>query len=601
MGGTMMEKRTTLIELLRLRAKRQRDKVCYHFLDTGGFVVSRLTYGELDRCSRANAERLLQIARPGDRALLLFRPGPSFLEAFLGCLYSGVIAVTAAPPHPLRLDCNLLRLQGIVKDAQIALVLSTREIARQKSHLEAQIPELKKCRWLSIDQPGRATRRKGDLPAPDQLAFLQYTSGSTGSPRGVMVSHSNLMHNLADIRYHEQNDESSVSLSWLPAFHDMGLIEGLLQPLYAGYPAYQMAPSTFLQRPFRWLETVSRYRITNSGAPNFAYELCTRRVPPELARTLDLKCWRVAYCAAEAVRSETLRRFCEAFQDCGFRPQAFYPAYGLAEATLMVSSRRRDDQALLRRIDSSALAINRVQDSLVEKDSLSVVGCGPPARDTEVVIVNPKTCKRASEAEVGEIWVAGPSVAQGYWNRPDKTREVFQAHLRDGRGPFLRTGDLGFLWKGELFVTGRLKDLIVIRGQNVYPQDLEFTVEHSHPAVRPSSTIAFSVPGGGGGEALVLAMEIEPRMIREWRHLSSKTGVESHQEFERVARTVRQAISELHQLTVSEVCLMRPGTIPKTSSGKLRRPACRRAFLSGSLDIWKSVTTLRRTRTGEVA
>ncbi len=601
MGGTMMEKGATLVEIVSLRAKRQRGRACYHFLDTRGFVVSRLTYGELDRCSRGYAQRLLQLARPGDRALLLFRPGPEFLEAFLGCLYSGVIAVPAAPPHPLRVDCNLLRLQGLVKDAQIALVLSSREIARQKSHFETHIPELKKCRWLSPGQPGEAIGWKDDLPEPDQPAFLQYTSGSTGSPRGVMVSHSNLMHNLADIRHHHQNDESSVSLSWLPAFHDMGLIEGLLQPLYAGYPAYQMAPSAFLQRPSRWLETVSRYRITNSGAPNFAYELCTRRVSPELAGTLDLKCWRVAYCAAETIRSETLRRFCEAFQVCGFRPRAFYPAYGLAEATLMVSGGRRDDQPLLRRIDSSALAANRVRDSLAEMDSLSVVGCGPPSRSTRVVIVNPETCQPCCEEEVGEIWVAGPSVARGYWNRPDETGEIFRAHLRDGRGPFLRTGDLGFLWKGELFVTGRLKDLIVIRGQNIYPQDLEFTVEQSHPAVRPSSTIAFSVPGAAAGEALVVAMEIDPAMIREWRLLSSRSGVEPQHEIQNVAQRVRQAISEVHQLAVSEVCVMRPGTIPKTSSGKLRRPSCRRAFLTGSLDVWKSVTTLRRARTGEVA
>ncbi len=594
----MMEQGATLVEILRLRAKRQRGRACYHFLDAGGFAVSRLTYGELDHCSRARAQRLRQLARPGDRALLLFRPGPAFLEAFLGCLYSGVIAVPAAPPHPLRVDCNLLRLQGLVRDAQITLVLSSGEIARQKSHLETHIPELKKCRWLSPDQPGDAIGWKDDLPEPDQPAFLQYTSGSTGSPRGVMVSHSNLMHNLADIRHHHQNDESSVSLSWLPAFHDMGLIEGLLQPLYAGYPAYQMAPSAFLQRPSRWLETVSRYRITNSGAPNFAYELCTRRVSPELAGTLDLKCWRVAYCAAETIRSETLRRFCEAFQVCGFRPRAFYPAYGLAEATLMVSGGRRDDQPLLRRIDSSALAANRVRDSLAEMNSLSVVGCGPPSRSTRVVIVNPETCQPCCEEEVGEIWVAGPSVARGYWNRPDETREIFRAHLRDGRGPFLRTGDLGFLWKGELFVTGRLKDLIVIRGQNIYPQDLEFTVEQSHPAVRPSSTIAFSVPGAGAGEALVVAMEINPAMIREWRRLS-RTGEPQH-EIQNVAQRVRQAISEVHQLAVSEVCVMRPGTIPRTSSGKLRRPSCRRAFLTGSLDVWKSVTTLRA-RTGEVA
>ncbi len=406
----------------------------------------------------------------------------------------------------------------------------------------------------------------------ETLAFLQYTSGSTAAPRGVMVTHGNLLHNLACLREVFQFSAESVGVTWLPHFHDMGLIGGLLQPIYAGGEMIVMPPSSFLQRlrPIRWLTAITRYRASTMVAPNFAYELCAQKVSVEQRASLDLSNVKVALCGAEPVRADTLAQFAEAFGPCGFRPDAFRPAYGLAEATLIVSGHSDSGALFTPSVQAEELRQNRIQ--LAEVDapgSRTLVSCGGIAPDLNVKIVDPGTHEPCAANRVGEIWVSGPSVTRGYWRKPEETKETFRAHIANGEGPFLRTGDLGFLDQGRLFITGRLKDLIILRGSNHYPQDLEYTVERSHRALRPASGAAFSVDVDGA-ERLVIVQEVNDR--------ASAAN-------EDVVAAIRGALTESHEVHPEAVILIEPRSIPRTSSGKIQRYACRDAFLAGTLDI----------------
>ncbi|HXR64802.1 MAG TPA: condensation domain-containing protein, partial [Ktedonobacteraceae bacterium] len=558
----------TLVDILQWRALWQPEQLAYTFLADGETGEEHLSYGELDRRARAIAGRLQRYTEVGSCVLLLYPPGLDYIAAFMGCLYAGTIAVPAYPPSSRR---SLTRIQTIVGDAQTRIVLTTSEIASHVARWAAMLPEIRDLQWLATDSVSDEQEdpwRKYQ-PAPERVALLQYTSGSTSNPKGVMVSHGNLMHNSAMMRDRWGHSASSRGVSWLPMFHDMGLIAGVLQPLYVGFPAVLMAPVAFIQRPLRWLQAISRYRGTTSCAPNFAYELCIRRVTEEEKTQLDLSSWAVAVNGAEPVRAETIEHFVGFFKPCGLRPEAICPGYGLAEGTLMVSC---TSVGALPRVFSFAKA-QFEHHSLVEiaKDQGAVqtlVGCGAAASDQRVAIVHPETLKECAPGEIGEIWLAGPSVALGYWQRLQETERTFQAFLPGGEGPFLRTGDLGCLQAGELCVTGRLKDLIIIRGRNYYPQDIELVVEQSHSALRPGCGAAFSVEIANQ-EQLVVIHEAA-------RHI---------QQPDEICKAMRRAVAEVYELQVHAVVLLRPGSVLKTSSGKIQRRACREAFLLGQLQV----------------
>ena len=564
----------TLASLLRWRAQHQSHRVAYAFLRDGITHDSQLTYADLDLQARAIGGALQDCVASGERALLIYPPGLDFVCAFFGCLYAGVIAVPAPPPDPFRLKQTLPRLQGIAKDAQVSLVMTTAQGISGIEGVRSELSQVNAAQWLMTEATGMEWAEKWeDRPiAHEALAYLQYTSGSTSTPKGVMISHRNLMQNCSSIRQLCSYDKHSLSLTWMPYYHDYGLVQGLLLPLYVGIPAYVMSSLAFLKRPIHWLEAISRYRVTESGGPNFAYDYCVRKTTPEQRTSLDLSSWRVASCGAEPIRKDTMSSFLEAFEPCGFERQAFYPAYGIAESTLLVSLRRQSDLPVSRDLDAGALEQGRIVDTAKRtKGVRTMMGCGHPIGDTTVAIVHPISFTRCGANEVGEIWLSSPSVSQGYWNRPEETKDTFGAYVADtGEGPFFRTGDLGFMKDGELFVTGRLKDLIIIRGRNHYPQDIERTVEQSHSALRPGRGAAFSIEAGNE-EQLVLIQEVERRI---------KTP-----NIDEIAGTIRQAVADQHELHVYAVILVRAGSVPKTSSGKIQRRACRDAFLSNRLAV----------------
>ena len=563
-----------LVSLLQGRAELQPHETAYVFLDEGESKRGRLSFSDLDRRARSIAACLQNsgIAGQQARALLLYPPGLDYIEAFFGCLYAGVIAVPAYPPS----GRHRQRLQAIFRDASPALVMTVTELRdRFAAGAESSLGQ-GAISWLATDEldTGEADAWTPFAADPDSLAFLQYTSGSTGNPRGVMISHANLLVNQALIRQSFQHSKHSTLVGWLPLYHDMGLIGNVLQPLYVGSTAYLMSPLAFLEKPFRWLQAISTYRARTSGGPNFAYDLCARKITPEQKRDLDLSCWTVAFSGAEPVRATTLDRFAAAFADCGFRRENFFPCYGLAEATLVVSAPTRGKSPALRRADRNALWANRIAEATTGA-ALALVGCGHTWPGHEVCVVHPETAVPCADGEIGEIWAAGPSMAKGYWNQPKESVLVFQAQLAgEETGRFLRTGDLGFLEHGELFVTGRLKDLIIIAGRNHYPQDFERVLDEQVGALRPGSSAAFSV-AVDDEEALVIVAEpqrVELQLLRE-------RG--PHIVFEQI----RESLADECEIAPAEIVLVQPGSIPKTSSGKIRRSACRQDYLSGRLSI----------------
>ncbi|MBD2293363.1 amino acid adenylation domain-containing protein [Anabaena sphaerica FACHB-251] len=561
---------STLVELLRYRSLEQLNTEAFTFLPDGEAQGKSWTYADLDCQSRAIAVQLQALKLTGERALLLYPPGLDYLAAFFGCLYAGVVAVPAYPPRNHR---NTPRILAILKDAQAAVILTTSGILSQVQTLLKDKFDTDNIHWLTTDNLDLGIEADWQEPVInlETLAFLQYTSGSTGTPKGVMLSHGNLLHNAEVTRQYMEHTASSQFITWLPAYHDMGLIGGILQPLYGGFPCIMMPPASFLQRPYRWLKTISDYRGTTSGAPNFAYELCIEKITPEQRSTLDLSSWTVAFNGAEPIRQESLERFAQTFAECGFRPEAFYPCYGMAEATLMVSGSVKSALVRTKTLQKTALECNHVIDDAANADNgIQIVSCGQVVPQQQIVIANPDTLTCCASDEIGEIWVSGPSIGHGYWNHPEETEQTFHAYLQDtGAGPFLRTGDLGFLHDGELFITGRAKDLIIIRGRNLYPQDIELTAERSHQMLRAGSVAAFAVEVEKE-EQLVVVQELEFR---------AKPNIEE------VTAAIRKAITEEHEIQVYAVVLIKAGTIPKTSSGKIQRRATKARFLEDTLEI----------------
>lgn len=598
--GTDFEPKT-FVELLRWRAENQTEKKIYTYLLFDGNEDIKMTLGDVDRKARAVGAWLQSMKMEGERALLLYPPGMDYIISFLGCLYAGVVAVPAYPPEPSRLEKTLPRIQAIVKDAQAKIALTTQEIMPMLDGLElgtmitpvekggqvAGNSGFLKCYAVESIDDAHADDWKQPAINQDSLAFLQYTSGSTGVPKGVMLSHENLLTNSALINQGFRFSQDAEGVIWLPIYHDMGLIGGVLQPLYAGIHCTLMSPISFLKRPMRWMQTISDItdKLVVSGGPNFAYDLCSlKNLSDEQKASLDLSNWHTAFSGAEPVRPQTIDRFFDIYKDCGFRKEAFFPVYGLAEATLFVSGGIPTDAPKVIHIKKSSLEKNIIEDAApTDEDAQIFVGCGHEQGDHHIVIANPETRTKCQPGEIGEIWESGGSVARGYWNRPELSKETFQAHLSDtGEGPFLRTGDLGFIKDGELFITGRAKDLIIIRGRNHYPQDIELTVEESHPKLRKGSVAVFSVEADGD-ERLVVVQEVRTPKIPNPAEI-----------FE----AIQLAIVEAHELQVWAIVLIKPRTIAKTSSGKIARHSSKKDFLANQLPVvaeWQATTGAKPT------
>jgi acyl-CoA synthetase (AMP-forming)/AMP-acid ligase II len=543
----------TIADILRRRAELTPHQRVFLFVESGEREGASYTFGELDRKAKAIGSRLAALGARGKRVLLPHPPGLDFVGSFFGCLYAGAVAVPAC--SSLLSSRQHERLRFIVEDAGVEFILAAS--TRSLTHFDESLTDKQWISRLTLLAADEVPQSEGTewSPAdygPDDVAYIQYTSGSTSSPKGVVISHRNVMSNQRMIRSAFRTGERSVVVSWLPHFHDMGLVGVVQQAVYAGMFVVLMAPLDFIRRPGQWLRAISKYRASISGAPNFAYDLCVERVKDEAVAALDLSCWKLAFNGSEPVKADTMNRFAEKFGKAGFRSESFYPCYGLAEATLFVSSRVPSRPLSSRRLDVPC----------------EVISCGQAWENESVLIVDPKTHTRCSEGIEGEIWIAGPHIAQGYWKRADETREIFQAYLSDtGAGPFLRTGDLGFLADGELYITGRLKELIILHGKNHYPQDIEATVATSHPLLRRDCGAAFSVDVTGR-EELVVFHEVK-------RHTPVEKAFE-------IKCAIRRALAENRAVKPYSVTLFKPNTIPKTSSGKIMRAACRADFLRNS-------------------
>lgn len=584
---------TDLVSILQLKAKETPDNLVYTFLENGGKSVTKINYRELDLRARAMASYLIEEGFSESRALLLYPSGMDFVLAFWACLYAKVIPVPAYPPHPSALQRNLSRLEKVIQDAEATLVLgnsliigmfeSMKESQKVAIPMESNMASpsndsdsyLSRLKWINTDTIGREWADSWVRPniVPTDLAFLQYTSGSTGAPKGVMVSHHNLVANaLPTIEAFELTSESCWAC-WLPLYHDMGLIGNIIFSAIAGCQVVYFSPSEFLQNPVLWLKVISEYQATIAAAPNFAYELCVQKVKEEDLAGLDLSSWVMALNAAEPIKAQTLRNFTKRFAACGFRADSHYGAYGLAESTVFVSGGIVAEPPVLRRCDKRELQQNKVvylpSDS-DSHDSVEVVGVGRGWKDQEIIIVDPATCLQCEDQIVGEVWTRGDSIPKGYWKKPEITEKVFRGHIADtGAGPYLRTGDLGFMEGSELFISGRIKDLIILRGRNIYPQDLEATASENQTALRPGCSAAFSFDDQGQDKVVLVAelrsSSIEPTEVAE------------------IAAKIASDISLVHGIRLHQIEFIKPRTIAKTSSGKIQRHGCKQQFLSGKL------------------
>ncbi|BAZ43828.1 putative acyl-CoA synthase [Chondrocystis sp. NIES-4102] len=578
-------KAATLVDLLRNRAMDQPDETIYNFLLDGETESQSLTYGQLDQKARAIASYLQSISSPQDRVLLLYPSSLDYITAFFGCLYAGVIAIPAYPPRPNR---SLDRIYNILQNADTNLALTNSETLDTLARQLEQTP-LQSLRWITTDTLETHIEQDWEQPyiTESSIAFLQYTSGSTAEPKGVKIAYQNLLHNLEAIYRCFRHSPESKGVIWLPPYHDMGLIGGILQPLYGGFPVTLMSPLIFLQNPLRWLWAISRYQATTSGGPNFAYDLCVRKYKPEQLVGLDLSSWQVAFNGAEPINHETLKQFTEIYSPYGFDPAAFYPCYGMAEATLIITGGSKNTAVVTKTVQGKALEQNKIiAAESNETHPRTLVSCGQSLKDQKIAIANPETLVSCQPGEVGEIWVSGASIAQGYWRQPQITENTFNVYLQDTNdGPFLRTGDLGFIEEGELFFTGRLKDMIIIKGRNHYPQDIEKTVEDTNPWIRPSCVASFSITLDGE-EKLVIVAEVERRYWSSNRLNSKSNGNDTSEiiNVKDLTQLIKRDISKNHDLHVHTTLLLKPGSLPKTSSGKIQRHACRAEFLANNLE-----------------
>ncbi|WP_254257969.1 non-ribosomal peptide synthetase [Methylobacter tundripaludum] len=555
----------SLIELLQLRAERQTHRTAYTFLENGEQPIQSMTYGELDLQARQLAAQLQALGLQGERAILLYPPELDYIVAFFACLYGGLIAVPAYPPSNGR---HMPRLQAIIDDSQAAVILSTQSVANAVRQFAVDSAGLLDKRWLITDNLAAVDASAWRLPTlhDHDPAFLQYTSGSTGNAKGVIINHGNLMANQQLIKRRFGHNAQSTVVGWLPLYHDMGLIGNVMQPLYCGASAILMSPMAFLEKPVRWLQAISDYRAHTSGGPNFAFELCARKITADEKAGLDLGSWRLAFNGAEPISPDTMNRFAAAFAACGFSRKAFYPCYGLAEATLLATGGDKNAEPTVAAFYKAGLEQGKVRPAISGDDETRrLVGCGGIDVDAaqRIRIVDPETGEPCRDDQIGEIQLGGPSISQGYWQNASATGQAFIG-AANSQHRWLRTGDLGFIEGGELFVSGRLKDLIIIRGRNYYPHDLEYAVEAATDALNPGCAAAFAV-NGNDGEKLVVLAELKRNRLRQ-------------PDYRTEFAAIRTRLVEECGIQADTVMLLKPGAILKTSSGKIRRSACRQAF-----------------------
>jgi acyl-CoA synthetase (AMP-forming)/AMP-acid ligase II len=561
----------TLPGVLRRWAADKPEDLAFLFLQNGEREGARLTFAGLHRQALAIAARLTRYDLADRPVMLIYPSGLDYIAAFFGCLCAAVIAVPAPYLLPKRAG---RRIAAIARDSRPAAVLTLSGLVDEPEIRDATTAELAGVPWIATDgiAPGEAGPDEPRAVNAAGVAFLQYTSGSTGAPRGAVISHGNLMANQAMIQSAFGHDATTRFVSWLPMFHDMGLVGTVIQPLYLGVPCVQMSPLAFLQRPVRWLRALSTYRGTTSGAPNFAFDLCARMIRPAQREGLELSAWRVAFCGAEPVRAGTLSRFAEIFAPAGFRREALYPCYGMSEATLFATGGVGGGGMTTLAVDGGALADRgeAIPSPPASPRSRTLVSNGRSWGEQRLAIVDPDTCRAVPPGRVGEIWLAGPHVGLGYWQRPEATAATFDGRMAEQpEVGYLRTGDLGFLRDGDLFVTGRLKDLLIVRGAKHHPEEIEQTLAASHPALATGGGAVFSVDQDGEPRVVVLH-EIDRR------HLARlDAGV--------VARAAFGAVSETHGIWPDDLVLLRPGALPRTTSGKVQRHRCREAYLAGDL------------------
>ncbi len=565
---------SSYVDVLRYHADHQPDKTAYIFLKDGEKEEVIITYAELDLKAKAIAARLQKQCRFGDRVLLLYSPGLEFIPAFFACLYAGVLAVPVYPPSPANLDASMDKLMTIISDAKPSAALTTQDIATMVDFIKGDYPEVGKINWIASDRVENNISADfiSQVIAKDTTAFLQYTSGSTGNPKGVMVSHGNIFYNEEMIKTCFEHTDQSIWAGWVPFFHDMGLLGSILHPLHMGIQCIIMSPMDFLKKPIRWLQAISRYKVTTSGGPNFGFDLCVRKIPNEALSDLDLSCWKAAFNGAEPIRAETIKNFYDKFKVCGFREESLQPCYGMAETTVFISSVGRLIKPTISYIDNSALERNKVVIKKPnEKNIHTIVGCGQTWLDQKICIVDPKSLTKSPENSIGEIWISGDNITQGYWNKAKETKDTFHAYIKDtGEGPFLRTGDLGFMVNKEVFITGRRKDLIIVRGRNFYPHDLEDKVWKTHPSLRQGCCVAIAIDVENE-EKLLVIQEVKNQYLENLN-------------FDDILDTIFQTILKHNEIAPHAVVLIKQGTIPKTSSGKVQRSQCRKNYLNGTLD-----------------
>ena len=565
----------TYTDVIKNRTASTPDHVVFRFLSDGVNENESFTYRQIETRSKALGASMQKVGKKGDRVLLLFQPGLSYVASLFACFYTGFVAVPAYPPQRNR---GIERINTIIADSEAHICIVSQHVydnIQSQKLTKKNNDLLDQLQWIVYEDvaDNKSKEFNNTFISPDDVVLLQYTSGSTGNPKGVIITQLNLLYNSEYIRQSFELDRSTVGVHWLPVFHDMGLIGGILQVAYIGGVNIGMPPMAFLKKPLNWLKAIEKYGGTTSGGPDFGYDYCIRKTNEEERRNLDLSTIKVLYCGAEPIRKSTYNEFAHKFAISKFKEEQFYSCYGLAESTLIVTGGLHYDKPKYLKVDIDALSGNKIVIlNNGQLGGIDLVGCGRTWMDTNVEIVDPVTMKKAEKNKVGELWISGPTVAAGYWNKPEETKLIFGAMFADtGEGPFLRTGDLGFLHEGELYITGRLKDLIIIRGVNHYPNDIEFTIQNSIPELRRNMGAVFPVTKAGI-ESLVIVQELERSAIR-------------NTDFDKLIENIRQVVAEEHELDIYSIVLIKTGSIPITSSGKIQHRQTKYKFLIDDLSV----------------